>query len=603
MKILKHVSIFVLMALLATVYSCKKDDPDPVAEDKVPPVVTISSPADGSRVATTEATTSVTIEYEVTDDVEVTSVVIELDGTQVTELSDFTDFRVVDGEQVVDNIGDGSHTITITATDKGNNTNTASSTFTKVTIAPYTPLANEIFYMGFEGHFIESVSGESATEVGSPGFAGEGKAGDDAYAGATNAYLTFGTENIQPSELTASFFMKVNSDPERAGVLVMSPPDNDNPSAPNNRTSGFRVLREAAGDNQIFKLNVGNGEVDTWLDGGVLAHVVPNTGEWTHFAFIIGGTAVAFYIDGVKVAENTEFTGVDWTGCDIFSIMSGAPRFTGWNHFSDLSYLDELRIFDKALTEAELEAVSGVKIVKAEVPDPGDPGLTPIDGADATEILHMSFDSDFTVEVSDAVATVVGSPSVVDGGVSGKAYSGDTASYLTIPTDSLLNDEFSASMWIKLDPAVSRAGILTIGAPDLDNPESPNNRMSGFRFFREGDANTQTFKLNVGDGASDTWIDGGTFATFSATREGWLHMAITIGGGKSQVYLNGILAAVSEEDVVVDWTDCDILSIGSGAPRFTGWGHLGETSLLDDLRLYNGVLNPSQIAALAAIGK
>jgi len=107
----------------------------------------------------------------------------------------------------------------------------------------------------------------------------------------------------------------------------------------------------------------------------------------------------------------------------------------------------------------------------------------------------------------------------------------------------------------------------------------------------------------LGDGASDTWIDGGTFATFSATREGWLHMAITIGGGKSQVYLNGILAAVSGEDLVVDWTDCDILSIGSGAPRFTGWGHLGETSLLDDLRLYNGVLNPSQIAALAAIGK
>jgi hypothetical protein len=282
--------------------------------------------------------------------------------------------------------------------------------------------------------------------------------------------------------------------------------------------------------------------------------------------------------------------------------MSGAPRFIGWSHFSDLSYLDELRIFDKALTEEELEAVSGVEIVQAEVPDPGDPGLDPIDGSDATEILYMSFDTDFTVEVSDAVATAVGSPSVVDGGVSGKAYSGDTASYLTIPTAGLLNDEFSASMWIKLDPEASRAGILTIGAPDTENPDSPNNRKNGFRFFREGDANTQTFKLNVGNGEADTWIDGGAFATFSATREGWLHLAITVGGGKSQVYLNGILAAVSGEEVVVDWTDCDIISIGSGAPRFTGWNHLGETSMLDELRLYNGVLNPAQIAALKAVG-
>jgi hypothetical protein len=215
----------------------------------------------------------------------------------------------------------------------------------------------------------------------------------------------------------------------------------------------------------------------------------------------------------------------------------------------------------------------------------------------------MSFDTDFTVEVSNAVATVVGSPSVVDGGVSGKAYSGDTASYLTIPADSVINDEFSASMWIKIDPEASRAGILVIGAPDTENPDAPNNRKSGFRFFREGDATTQTFKLNVGNGEADTWIDGGAYATFSATREEWLHLAITVGGGKSQVYLNGILAAVSGEDVVVDWTDCDVLSIGSGAPNFTGWDHLGETSLLDELRIYNGILNPAQIAALKAAGK
>jgi hypothetical protein len=601
MKFLKHASVFFLMALLVTFFACKEEE-EPEPDDTVAPVVSITHPADGSTVQSTEATVSVTVEYQVTDNVEITSVVIEFDGTQVAEQTSFTDYRVVDGEQVVDNVADGSHTVTITATDIGDNTTTESATFTKVTVEPYEPLDNEIFYMAFEGNYMELVSGEDATEVGTPGFAGEGKEGDDAYAGAENAYLTFATDNLQPSELTVSLFMKVNNVPDRAGILVMSPPDPDNPSAPNVRTSGFRFFREAADDNQIFKLNVGTGDAEVWLDGGVLAHVEPNTGEWTHFAFIIGATSTTLYIDGVKVAENTEFAGIDWTGCDIFSIMSGAPRYTGWNHFSDLSYLDELRIFDKALSEAELEAVSGVEIVQAEIPDPDDPGLTAIDGPDATEVLYMSFDTDFTVEVAAAVATEVGSPSVVDGGVSGKAYSGDTASYLTIPTAGLLNEEFSASMWIKLDPEATRAGILTIGAPDTENPEAPNNRKNGIRFFREGNATQQTFKLNVGDGEADTWVDGGAFATFSATREGWLHLAITAGRGQSQVYLNGILAAVSADTVAVDWTDCDIISFGSGAPRFTGWNHLGETSLLDELRLYNGILNPAQIATLKAVG-
>jgi hypothetical protein len=81
-----------------------------------------------------------------------------------------------------------------------------------------------------------------------------------------------------------------------------------------------------------------------------------------------------------------------------------------------------------------------------------------------------------------------------------------------------------------------------------------------------------------------------------------LHLAITVGGGKSQVYLNGILSAVSADDLVVDWTGCDLLSFGSGAPRFQEWGHIGETGLLDELRIYNGILTPAQIATLKAVG-
>ena len=607
MKILRNLSLIAMFAYLVTAVSCGGDDeptqPDDV-EDLESPVVTIHSPADGSKVSSLDATTSVPIKFTVTDDVELASVVVDFEGTQVAEITTFTDFRNYTGEVEQEEVGDGTYTITVTATDLSGKSTSETSTFEKVTSNPYTPLDNEVFYMAFEGNYLESVSEEEATVVGSPEFAGEGKEGDNAYKGAADSYLTFGTENLQSSVMTISFFMKVNPEPERGGILVMGPPDPVNTEFQNLRTSGFRIFREPRGDQglQIIKANVGTGETDFWLDGGDLATVDPSANEWNHFALVIDETTAALYIDGALVSSNSEHVGMSLAGCDILSIMAGEPRFTEWDHLADQSYLDELKIFSKALTEQELSDLVGIQFGEPEIADPADPGLDPIDGPDATEILYMSFDSDFSVEGVEVDVTGVGSPTVADGGVSGKAYSGGVDSYLTIPTDGLLGDQFSASMWIKLNPEATRAGILTISAVH-DEGENMNNLSKGLRLFREGNDVTQTFKLNVGTGEENVWVDGGAFATFGASREGWLHLAFTVGGGKSQVYLNGILAAVSEEEVVVDWTGADLLSIGSGAPRFVEWDHLGETSMLDELRLYSGILNPAQIAALKAAGE
>jgi hypothetical protein len=40
-----------------------------------------------------------------------------------------------------------------------------------------------------------------------------------------------------------------------------------------------------------------------------------------------------------------------------FSIMSGDPNFTGWSHFSDESFMDELRFFNVALTQSEIQEI------------------------------------------------------------------------------------------------------------------------------------------------------------------------------------------------------------------------------------------------------
>jgi hypothetical protein len=222
----------------------------------------------------------------------------------------------------------------------------------------YTPkFDGEQFYVGFDqDDIVEMISGSALTVVGSPTISEDGRGDGNAYEGAEGAYLTYPASGLIGSEFSASMWMKVNAEPNRAGILVVAPPDATNPDAPNNRTSGFRFFREDAGGEQRFKLNVGTGEADTWIDGGDAADLPADSDEWHHLAFTISENSATVYIDGQAVGTN-EITGIDWTDCELISIMSGAPNFTGWNHRSDRGMLDDLRLFNKALSAEEITAL------------------------------------------------------------------------------------------------------------------------------------------------------------------------------------------------------------------------------------------------------
>ena len=214
-------------------------------------------------------------------------------------------------------------------------------------------------YMPFDGDNVDRVANTNPTVVGTPGFAGESMVGSDAYAGATDSYLTLPTTGLTGTSFSAAMWYKLDAIPDRAGILVAGPEDTANagyPDVQNNRTSGFRFFRENGDAGfQRFKLNVGNGSADAWVDGGHNADVATDAG-WIHLAFTISPTKAIVYINGVSVKE-TDITGIDWTGCDLLSIMSGDPRFTEWGHHSDSSYLDDLYLFDRALTPTEIQTL------------------------------------------------------------------------------------------------------------------------------------------------------------------------------------------------------------------------------------------------------
>ena len=578
-----NIKLLGLLSFILLFAACEYEGIDPITPvdagaDAAAPEVTISSPIEGATINVLEEVSSVNIKFEVVDDIEVANIEVAVDGNTIATLNEFLDYRVVKDEVIFDNVTNGEHTVTVTATDMEGNTTSKTVNFSKE--PPYTPkfeALGEFIYMPFDGAYIDLMNLKEAEVVGDPGFTNDSFLGTAAYSGASDSYLKLPFDGSVGQEFTASFWYKFNAEPNRAGILVVGPEDTANPDAQNKRTSGFRLFREIAGGVPTIKLNVGTGAADSWNDGGSIEAF---EGKWMHVAFTVTSSETKIYFNGQLARESALPGPIDWSGAEFMSIMSGAPRFTQWNHLSDLSSMDELRIFDQALTQEEIQGLINA----------------------SAETLYMPFDGGFKDLASNRDVTVVGNPGFAGESVEGSnAYEGATDSYLTLPSTGLTSESFSATMWYKLNAEPNRAGILVIGPEDTENagyPETQNNRTSGFRFFREnGAAGHQRFKLNVGDGTADTWVDGQTAADVP-NDAGWIHLAFTISPTSAIVYING--EAVKESTFSgIDWTGTDIVSIMSGAPRFTGFNHWSDLSYLDELRFYNKVLSPEEIAEMA----
>lgn len=569
MKIPKHILTGTFILLLAG--SCN-DGIDPISyvapgPDETDPAVVINYPAEGAKIKVKESVTSINIQFEVTDDIEIQEITLSIDGTEIISFDTFKDYRHLVGEYLYNNLTDGTHTLTVAATDLSGKSTSKTVNFEKE--PPYVPLFDgEVFYMPFDGDYMELISQAMATKVGSPGFNDNGVFGK-AYAGAADGYLTFPIEDIKADEFSAAFWYKLNASPDRAGLISISPAGED-------RSKGLRFFREGNATSQRFKLNVGRNGGETWNDGGTVAAPTDN---WVHLAFAISATSCVVYINGQATLTAAMDGVIDWTGCSTVSIASGAPNFAYWDHKSDLSLFDELRIFDKALSPEEIQ-----EVMVAE-------GQAEYEARYEGEIFYMPFNGNNKEQISQTNATVVGTPGFAgEAKVGTNAYAGATDSYLTFPTDGLTGNEFSAVFWIKLNASSDRAGLISVSPGGED-------RTKGLRFFREGSATSQQIKLNVGTGSAETWNDGGTVAL---PADGWTHLAFTISGTSCVIYLNGEVARTSTMAAAIDWTGCNTMSIGSGAPDFAYWDHKSELSFIDELRLFNKALTQAEIQSIIA---
>ncbi|MDA3905518.1 MAG: LamG domain-containing protein [Bacteroidales bacterium] len=565
MKTIKHILVVTVLILINI--ACNRDNIDPITPigqgvDETAPMVTFKYPLEGTKIKVFEEVTSITIKIEVTDDIEILSISALMDGTEFASFNSFMDYRRALEEFSYDGLTDGDHVLTIVAKDIEGKTTNAEVNFVKE--PAYTAMFDgESVYMPFDGDYMNLIGFNFATVVGTPGFAGKGFAGPDAYRGTTDSYITIPAEGLLSDEFSAAFWYKVSGSPDRAGILVIGANDQ--------RTQGIRMFREGSGTEQRIKLNVGFGTGESWNDGGLIDVAA---GEWVHIAFSITADKNTIYFNGIEQRSSDMGAPVDWTGCEDITIGAGGETFSYWDHKSDNSDLDELRLFDKAITQSDIQIMM----------NSFNPYVSPFDG----ESFYMPFEGGFIDLVGSTAAAVVGTPSITDDAQDGAgAYLGATDSYLTHPAEGLMSSQFSAAFWYKVDASPDRSGILVVGADE--------NRNQGFRMLREGSADEQRIKLNVGFGTGESWNDGDIIDVAAGE---WVHVAFTISDTKNTIYFNGVEKRSSDMGAPIDWTGCETLTIAAGGETFSYWDHLSDNSSMDELRFFNKALSAEEIEAV-----
>lgn len=354
------IKIILINSVFMGLLSCDNNYIDDISEvsagtDSSAPTIEISSPTGNITIPYTDTSVDQPLEFKVTDDIEIAEITATLDGTNIGTYNSFLDYRSYSGS-LTKNLGIGSHTFTVNAKDLSGKTTTKSVTFTITNV--YTALYHgEQMYVPFSSGnvFTDLLSGTNPTSVGSPTTA-SGYSGS-AYKGATDSYISYpfssslySTSGTNPG-ISFTFWYKVNSTPDRAGIITIN--DNAN-NTDENRTKGLRLFREGSATSQRIKLNVGIGSGESWNDGEVIA--VDGT-TWVHIAVTVSPTESKIYFNGVLKRTSSPYSSTfDFSESTSMVVGSGAPSFSYWNHLSDLSMIDELRVYNKALSPTEIAA-------------------------------------------------------------------------------------------------------------------------------------------------------------------------------------------------------------------------------------------------------
>jgi len=290
-----------------------------------------------------------------------------------------------------------------------------------------------------------------------------------------------------------------------------------------------------------------------------------------------GTTGIYLYIDGVLAGSNTSLTATGSLSGTTPVLYSGIDSDGSSNAWQ--GSLDDVRIYNRALSQAEITALSESY---------NNPGI-------AVSTLQKGLVGQWKFAGNAKDATPYGNNGTVTGailhndrkGQYGKAYSFDGNDYVNVsdPASGILDftnsQSFSVGGWIKTSANFSN------DAPIVDKLQVSFFSI-GYKLFVGSD---EIAKFIVGDSNGET-VTANSNINIADGNWHYLMGVKDVAKDLIKIYVDGVEKESIQDTTTASHTNSQALSIGglSGSGFFNG--------LIDDVRIYNRALTPAEITAL-----
>lgn len=299
--------------------------------------------------------------------------------------------------------------------------------------------------------------------------------------------------------------------------------------------------------------------------GGVWGQTLLNDDEWHFVAGIRNGDSMRIFVDGQLEAEVT--------GASLYNLTSSAPIIVGQaingygQNYPYYGSIDEVRIYNRALSESEIRELAGITLETGLV------AYYPFNG----NANDGSGNNNHGVEN--------GGIAYMDG-VCGQAANFDGIDdSVFVPASSTFQDlsSYSFSAWLYMPEPEASVG------PNHDAIFSKDiYDKSDIEFLVINGHMKVVHNRNNGGSFEKIWpqlISGAQ----------WVHYVITHSDGTLKTYINGVL----DETFSISNPETHLYDINIGSSA--AWGHLWESyyyGLMDEVRIHNRALSQSEVQEL-----
>ncbi len=332
------------------------------------------------------------------------------------------------------------------------------------------------------------------------------------------------------------------------------------------------VMKEAPPGGFSYALYAGTDgtpKPHSWATGGGAFSPSPiPVNAWTHLATTMSNNTMRLYVNGQLVASGPAYPAAPSSG----PLRIGANQI--WNYEAFDGLIDDVRIYNRALSASEIVADRDTPVSDPPPVDPPPTGPQPVlelkfnDGSGSVARDTSGNAHDGSLSASGATF----SPAGHEGG----AISLNGSGMVSVPDDGDLDltSTMTLEAWVKPSSAKAWQTVMMKEAPPW----------------------TESYALYAtGSGAANAnaWVGPNGMDPPGNTPTGqWTHLAFTLSGGVGRIYYDGV--QISE-----------VAGMGSASPtngafRIGGntiWGDEGFTGLIDDVRVYSSALTDAEIAA------